>query len=394
MDPDAPGRPLRIAHVTLDGNLPRYGIGLAVVSLARALARAGHEVTLLCRPDARARSRPRPGCASCRCRGPRGRSRARGPTRGRCAPRSRPRSTSCTSTGSRGWRGGCAARARRGAPLVLTAHASDELGPSASAAGDAPRARARRHARRVRAVLRRADAVLAPSRFMADAVEAAGAPRVDVVPLGPTDETPAPPAPHEGFVVLALARFVPVKGLRLLLEAFDAAFRDVPAARLVLAGDGPERAALEQEAAARGLAARVRFPGYVEGAARRALLAEADVVAVPTLGAYETFGLSAVDGAAAGAAVVVADGGALPERVAGGTGVVVPSGDVAAWAAALRGLFAAPDRRRRLAAAARAALPDDPWIAVAAAHVSVYRRVGLGRLLPGAGVGPSSGLHT
>jgi hypothetical protein len=35
MDPDTPGRPLRIAHVTLDGHLPRYGIGLAVVSLAR-----------------------------------------------------------------------------------------------------------------------------------------------------------------------------------------------------------------------------------------------------------------------------------------------------------------------------------------------------------------------
>lgn len=382
MVPHAPGaRPLRIAHVTLDGHLPRYGIGLAVVSLSRALARAGHEVTLVCRPDGarevapaerlRVVALPRPS----------------GPLPGSWTYARAVRAALAPAVDvvhvhglarMAWWLRG--ARARRGAPLVVTAHASDELGPSASAAGDAPPARARRHARRVRAILRRADAVLAPSRFMAGLVEAAGAPRVDVVALGPTDETPAPPRPHEGFVVLALARFVPVKGLRLLLDAFAAAFADVPTARLVLAGEGPEREALEREAAARGLGARVAFPGYVDGAARRALLADADVVAVPTLGAYETFGLAAVDGAAAGAAVVVADGGALPERVGPGAGLVVPSGDVAAWAAALRGLWADPDGRRRLAAAARVGVPEDPWGGVAAAHVSVYRRLGCGRL--------------
>ncbi|MBL9086270.1 MAG: glycosyltransferase, partial [Planctomycetia bacterium] len=60
MDPDARDRPLRIAHVTLDGHLPRYGIGLAVVSLARALARGGHDVTLLCRPDGAREVAPSP----------------------------------------------------------------------------------------------------------------------------------------------------------------------------------------------------------------------------------------------------------------------------------------------------------------------------------------------
>ncbi len=390
MDPDTPGRPLRIAHVTLDGHLPRYGIGLAVVSLARALARAGHAVTLQCRPDGAREVSAAPGLRVVAL------PRPAGPLPGSWTYARAVRAALAPGVDvvhvhglarMAWWLRG--ARARRGAPLVLTAHASDELGPSASAAGDAPPARARRHARRVRAMLRRADAVLAPSRFMADAVEAAGAPHVHVVPLGPTDETPAAPVPHAGFVVLALARFVPVKGLRVLVDAFAAAFADVPDARLVLAGDGPDRAALEADVAARGLASRIACPGYVEGAARRAFLAGADVVAVPTLGAYETFGLAAVDGAAAGAAVVVADGGALPERVAGGAGLVVPAGDVGAWARALRGLWADPGARRRLAEAGRAAVPGDPWGGVAAAHEAVYRRVGCGPLRRTPEAGPS-----
>jgi glycosyltransferase involved in cell wall biosynthesis len=272
------------------------------------------------------------------------------------------------------------ARARRGAPLVLTAHASDELGPSASAAGDAPPARARRHARRVRAMLRRADAVLAPSRFMADAVEAAGAPHVHVVPLGPTDETPAAPVPHAGFVVLALARFVPVKGLRVLVDAFAAAFADVPDARLVLAGDSPDRAALEADDV--GAGPRVTIACQATSKARRAARPRrrrrrrgADAQGLQRRSA------AAVDSAAAGAAVVVMTARRCRSASRGGAGLVVPAGDVGAWARALRGLWA--DRaRRRLGR--RPVEPPSRAIRgrVAAAH---------GRCTVGSGADPSVG---
>jgi len=370
----ATSRPLRIAQVSLDGHLPRYGIGLAVVSLCRAFARRGHDVRLLCRAENARDVAPVPGLTVV----PLARPAGWGPGSWAYARAVRAALAPGVDvvhvhglTRMAWWLRG--ARARRGAPLVVTAHASDELGPSASAAGDAPAGRARRHARRVRAVLARADRVLTPSRFMAARVRAAGAPRVEVVPLGPTDETPAGPRAHEGFLVVALARFVPVKGLGLLLRAFAASLGAVGDARLVLAGDGPERAALEAEARALGVAGRVTFPGYVDGEARRSLLAAADVVAVPTLGAYETFGLAALDGAAAGAAVVVADGGALPERVEGGAGLVVPAGDVGAWTAALRRLHDDPTARRALASVARASVPADAWGGVAAAHASIYQ---------------------
>jgi glycosyltransferase involved in cell wall biosynthesis len=264
------------------------------------------------------------------------------------------------------------ARARRGAPIVVTAHAADELGPAASPSGDATPARARRHARQARRVLHEARVVVAPSRFAAGLVAAAGrtGPLV-VVGHGPTDDRAPPRPPRDGFVVLALARFVPVKGLDVLLEGFALAFPEPASlARLVLAGDGPARDALATRAQALGIGDRVELPGYVEGAARAALLARADVVAVPTRGDYETFGLAALDARAAGAVALVASGGALPERVAEGGGLVVSGGRPSDWALALRAVRDEPGR---------VPAPDpvsvrarESWDVAAAAHRRLY----------------------
>ena len=57
----------------------------------------------------------------------------------------------------------------------------------------------------------------------------------------------------------------------------------------------------------------------------------------PTLGDYETFGLSALDASAAGVAIVVSSGGALPERVEGGEGSSLPSLFRQTWPSDKRG---------------------------------------------------------
>ncbi len=366
---------MRIAHLSLDGNLPRYGIGLAVVRLAEAAAALGDEVTLLCR-EANARD----VAASPRLRVV-GLSRVRGwPLRGRRGYVRQVRAALGDGADAIHVHGLTrlahwllSRRARGGAPLVVTCHAADEIGPSASPAGEAPAPRARRHARQARSVLARADAVVAPSRWMAERVRALCArAEVHAIGLGPTDETPAPRVAHDGFVVLALARFVPVKGLDVLLDAFALAFSGDPGARLVLAGDGPIRADLEARARAAGLAERVRFPGYVEGAARRSLLGGADVVVVPTRGEYETFGLAALDASAAGVPIVVADTGALPERVEGGAGVTVPPGDPHSLAQALARLREDPQGLRRMGAAGLRTSSESTWERVATAHRKLY----------------------
>lgn len=368
---------MRIAHLTFDGGIPRFGIGLAVVGLARAQAAAGHEVTVVCREgNAPAVAALLPGIHVVPL------SKGKGLLGGKHAYLR----TIRRALGGRvdvlhvhaltrlaHWL--LPRRRRRGAALVVTAHATDELGPSASAAGEAPPRHARRHARQVLEVLRRADAVVAPSRWMASRVAAHGS-RADVVaiPHGPTDPVPVERRPHAGWRVLCLSRFVAAKGLHVVIDAVADAFPGDGDVRLTLAGGGPLEGALRAQAERRGLLDRLEWPGYVEGAARRNLLATADVLVVPTCGEYETFGLSAIDGAAAGLPLLVSDGGALPERVERGEGWVVRAGDPAALAAALRRLRDDPDTARTMGGRGRDRARAGGWGLAAAAHLVVYMR--------------------
>jgi alpha-1,6-mannosyltransferase len=117
--------------------------------------------------------------------------------------------------------------------------------------------------------------------------------------------------------------------------------------RLVVAGDGPRRPALQRRAAS----LPVTFLGFVPDRVRLAtLLASADVALAP--GPHETFGLSALEALASGTPVVVSASSALPEIV-GGSGASVPDCP-AAFAAGISTLLAAQEGARRAAARARA----------------------------------------
>jgi glycogen(starch) synthase len=102
------------------------------------------------------------------------------------------------------------------------------------------------------------------------------------------------------------------KGLDLLVEAFRTAAA-ASGQRLVVAGDGPDRARLERALRQAGLAGCTELAGRVGAAEKYELLAGADAVVLPTR--YETFGMVAVEAAAAGAPVVAFDVGPLREVV-------------------------------------------------------------------------------
>jgi glycosyltransferase involved in cell wall biosynthesis len=72
----------------------------------------------------------------------------------------------------------------------------------------------------------------------------------------------------EALVIGTMARFDPVKALDALLRAFAIVANAQPDARLVLLGDGPGASRLRSLAAALGIEARVRFPGFVPEASR------------------------------------------------------------------------------------------------------------------------------
>jgi glycosyltransferase involved in cell wall biosynthesis len=82
------------------------------------------------------------------------------------------------------------------------------------------------------------------------------------------------------FEILSVGRLAPVKGLHVLIGAVERMIRKNRNVRLRIAGDGPERVRLENEAARRGIAEHVIFEGWCNPDQLRALYSEADVFAL------------------------------------------------------------------------------------------------------------------
>ncbi|MFJ1653198.1 glycosyltransferase [Streptomyces sp. NPDC088337] len=133
------------------------------------------------------------------------------------------------------------------------------------------------------------------------------------------------------------------------LDALEVLLRRGRRAVLVVAGDGPLRARLEQRARERALP--VTFLGHVrDRGGLAALQACADVCLAP--GPAETFGLAALEAMACGTPVVASASSALPEVIGSAGDSAADHGE--AFADAVEGLLARPERERREAARARA----------------------------------------
>lgn len=149
-------------------------------------------------------------------------------------------------------------------------------------------------------------------------------------------------------VLLALAALVRRKGLDVLLQALSALGAHDLHPQLWIAGDGPERGALEAQADALGVSSQVRF------LARRNdvgdLLAACDVFVLPSR--REGLGVAALEAMAARRPVVASAVGGLQEIVVEGrSGLLVPPDDAEALAAALARLLRDGELRHRLGAA-------------------------------------------
>ena len=176
--------------------------------------------------------------------------------------------------------------------------------------------------------------------------------RVHLLPNFVTDFAAAAPA-AETATLVALGRLHPNKGFDVLLRALALL---PPATTLALAGEGPERAALEALAAELGIAARVRFLGWRQDAG--ALLKAADVFVCPSRS--EPLGNVVIEAWSATRPVVAAAAEGPRELIADGAdGLLVPKEDAAALAGAIGALLADPARAARLAQAGRARFERD-----------------------------------
>jgi glycogen(starch) synthase len=178
----------------------------------------------------------------------------------------------------------------------------------------------------------------------------------------------APDAP----VVTFAGRLVYEKGVQHVIAALAALRERHPGLRLVIAGDGPYRAELEDQARRCGADEAVIFAGFLGGHDLTALMGASDCYVVPSV--YEPFGMVALEAAAVGTPVAVADTGGLAEIVEHGvTGVKFAPQDPAALADAVSAVLGDREYARSMARQARRRVRESfNWPAIAARTARVY----------------------
>jgi glycosyltransferase involved in cell wall biosynthesis len=172
-------------------------------------------------------------------------------------------------------------------------------------------------------------------------------------------------------VLLWVGRFQPWKGVDVAIRAL----LHIPNAILVIAGDGQERANLEQLTAELGLEKRVHLLGSLPRAELPAVYAASDLL-LATSFASETFGIGPVEAQACGLPVVASRFGGFPEVIdEGRTGLLYPPRDAQALATAVNRLLDDPALRASMAAAAPIWAAQFAWPAVADRVEAAYRAV-------------------
>ena len=175
----------------------------------------------------------------------------------------------------------------------------------------------------------------------------------------------------EAHRLLFVGRLVSVKGVDVALRAL--AHLD-PRYTLDICGEGPERETLELLVQQLGIESRVTFHGWVDHQALAPLAQKASIQLVPSR--YEPFGIVALEGIAAGCAIVAAETGGLPEAM-GPCGVLVPPDDPEALANSIREATA---QRKELLAHREEHLAQFQIDTIADRYLEVFERVVEGTL--------------
>lgn len=262
-------------------------------------------------------------------------------------------------------------------PAVMTVHDQRILG-AREHFGSSPRRFAEAAGARLvrRVARRRLAATIAVSEPLANLLRDAGLPGVTAIPVPALDPVERLRPAQECRDVAVIARLAPDKGIDHVIDAFTALGNEARGSRLLIAGDGPQRTALQHRA--RPLGDRVAFLGRLGEAGVSSLLSRVRVVVVASVPGRRPEGssLAVVEAATHGRPVIGSDDPAVAELVEGlGAGVVVPAGNSAALLVELRRFLrddaaVAGAAERGLAAADRHALA-----AVTEATRAVYRRV-------------------
>lgn len=229
--------------------------------------------------------------------------------------------------------------------------------------------------------LRRAEAVVAVSRPLVEALSARGVRREHIALIPNAYQAQDPPhdrddarallgIPRDAFVVGWAGRLSREKGADVLIDAL-AELADLPV-WVSFVGDGPEREALAEQTRARRVSERVRWHGMIPNAGR--LMCAFDVFALSSRS--EGTPIALFEAMAAGVPIVATSVGGVPDVVSEREASVVPALDPGAFADAVRLVYGAPAAAAARASAAAQRLQTDfavePWIE---RYADLYRRL-------------------
>jgi glycosyltransferase involved in cell wall biosynthesis len=188
-------------------------------------------------------------------------------------------------------------------------------------------------------------------------------------------------------LVLFLSRLHPKKGLDRLIPAWKALARQLPDARLLIAGTGEADyvASLKSLVAANELRHEIIFLGQLVGAPKWQALVDADLFVLPSH--QEGFSMAITEALAAGTPPVITEecnfDELAPPASEPPSGIIIKNGDMSAFVAAVADLLQSPEKRRALAAAGRSLVSSRyTWQKIAAQLEQTYRDILAGKRLP------------
>jgi len=180
-----------------------------------------------------------------------------------------------------------------------------------------------------------------------------------------------PPPRDADPLLVTWSRLRRYKSVDVALRAFALVARELPRARLLVIGRGPDEGRLRRVTARLGLSERVDFPGHLPLPELARVLHRARVFLNPS--PKEGWGLTVVEANACGLPVVASDRPGLRDSVRDGeTGLLVPYGDPPAFAAAALRLLRDPELWRQQSAAARVWAGGFSWDRCAAESLSFF----------------------
>lgn len=225
--------------------------------------------------------------------------------------------------------------------------------------------------------LRRADMVVYLSPLlMRLGLAAAGPHSACVIPLAIDVYDDLRPRRVAAFTVSTAARLIERKKVHVLIEAFAAFRRDVPDARLVVIGDGPERPRLEQQAARLGLGLAVEFTGHLTHREVVTRIGESHVFMMPSV--RESLGTVYFEAMSQGVPAVGTVGEGIADFIKDGEdGFLVRPDDPEPLVHVMRALHGSPELWNRIAQGGRDRFRriGADWAGSVSAHLDLFEQL-------------------